>query len=131
MKLKIITPERVVLEESVEAVYANTIDGEVGILPKHIPLISPLAVGILRYVQQGKKEPVAVMGGLLRTNGEDISVLSNAAEKAVDIDVLRAEQAKVRAEQRLQIKNNDIDHERAQSALSRSLTRLKIKQTLS
>lgn len=129
MKLKIVTPERIVFEENdVEAVFAKTSDGEVGILPKHIPMVAPLAVDVLRYVKAGKKEPVAVMGGLLRTNGDEISILSDAAELAKEIDVARAEQAQVRAEERLRQKSADVDVRRAEASLSRSLARLKAKQ---
>lgn len=128
MKLKIVTPTRTVLEENVEAVYAKTLDGEVGILPKHVPLVSPLDIGILRYVKEGQKEPVAVMGGLLRTNGEEISVLSTTAELAAEIDVARAQQAKERAEARLREKTAGLDMGRAETALARSLARLKATQ---
>lgn len=132
MKLRIVTPERVVYEEEgIEAVYANTVDGEVGILPRHIPLVSPLAVGVLRFVKAGKKEPVAVMGGLLSTNGENIDVLCDAAELAEQIDVVRAQEAQARAEARLKQKTEDFDTDRAQVALSRSLTRIKASALLS
>lgn len=128
MKLKIVTPERIVFEETVDSVFAETTDGEVGILPKHIPLVAPLAISVLRYVKNGQKQPVTVMGGLLRTNGEEISVLCNAAELAGEIDKARAEQAKVRAEARLREKTTEVNVTRAESALARSITRLKATQ---
>jgi F-type H+-transporting ATPase subunit epsilon len=126
MKLKIVTPERVVYEEDgIEAVYANTVDGEVGILPRHVPLVSPLAVGVLRFVKAGKKEPVAVMGGLLNTNGEEVTILSDAAELAEQIDVVRAKDAQSRAEALMKQKSEGVDTQRAQLALTRSITRIK------
>ncbi len=127
MRLKIVTPERVVLEESdIEAVYAHTIDGDVGILPKHVPLVTPLDISVLRYVKAGQKEPVAVMGGVLRTNGKVISVLTNAAELSGEIDVARAQQAKERAEAELRQETAQTDFTRAKLALMRSLVRLKL-----
>lgn len=129
MKFKIVTPERVVYEaDDVQAVYANTIDGEVGILPKHIPMVTPLSVGVLRYVKDNQKVPVAVMGGLLRTNGQDVTILADTAELASEIDVARAEQAKTRAENRLKEQNAELDADRANAALKRSMARIKTTQ---
>lgn len=130
MKLKIVTPERVVLEaDDVEAVYAQTVDGEIGILPKHVPLVTPLAVTVLRYVRQGRKQVAAVMGGILRTNGDEVSVLSDTAELSEEIDVARARQAQERAEARIRQQAADIDLNRAKAALSRSIVRIKAGET--
>lgn len=127
MKLKVITPDRVVLEEDVDAVYAQTTDGQVGILPRHIPLVTALDVGVLRFEQAGAKHPVAVMGGLLRTNGTEISVIASAAERAEDIDTTRASEAKKRAEARLSKQVEDTDVQRAKTALMRATVRLSLK----
>jgi F-type H+-transporting ATPase subunit epsilon len=126
MKLTIVTPERQVLTEEVEAVYAAAVDGEFGVLPKHIPMVTPLKIGVLNYVKNGTKHPVAVMGGMFRTDGKEVIVLSDAAEKGTEIDRVRAEQAKERAERRLQQKNENVDHARAEKAFARALARLKI-----
>lgn len=126
MRLKIVTPERVVFEDEVEAVYAKAVDGEIGILPKHIPMITPLEIGSLSYVKAGHKEPAAVMGGLLSTDGFNVTVLSEASELKTDVDKMRAEQSKERAESRLREKAETLDTERAQRALARALTRLKV-----
>ncbi|MEB3287900.1 MAG: ATP synthase F1 subunit epsilon [Vampirovibrionales bacterium] len=125
MKLKIVTPERVVLDEDVEAVYAKAVDGEVGILPKHIPMVTPLEIGSLSYVKAGQKVPAAVMGGLLSTDGYVVTVLSEASELRQDIDKLRAQQAKERAEARLREKAESVDFTRAERALARAAARLK------
>jgi len=120
MKLKVITPERVVLDEdNVTEVYAKAVDGEVGILPRHIPLVTPLEISTLRYVQNGQKQTIAVMGGLLQTDGQSISILSDAAERANEIDITRAEKARERAEK------EDLKEEQVRLALARSLARLK------
>lgn len=134
MKLTIVTPERVVFEEDdVEAVYAKTTDGEIGILPRHVPLVSPLDIGVLRYVRQGQKYPVAVMGGIIRTNGTAISVLTTAAEQSDEIDTLRAQEAKKRAEHQLnqllnETKLEAVGRQDLKDALRRANTRLQIKQ---
>lgn len=128
MKLKVITPERVVYEDTdIDEVYALTTDGEVGILPQHVPMVAPLGIGLLRFVKAGKKEPIAVMGGILRTNGKEVSILSEAAELASEIDEVRAKHAQERAEARLRQQTTELDVHRAQAALNRSLIRLKAK----
>jgi len=124
MNLKVITPERVVLDTQVDAVYADAEDGQIGILPGHIPLISALKIGVLRYVSQTKSDAVAVMGGLLKTDGREVVILSDDAELGSDIDVARADIAKRRAEERLQERAEHVDVNRAQRALARSLARL-------
>ncbi|HEY9746284.1 MAG TPA: ATP synthase F1 subunit epsilon [Oculatellaceae cyanobacterium] len=129
MKLKIVTPERVVVEEdAVEAVYGKSTEGQIGILPKHVPLVTPLDIGVLHYVKAGQKQPLAVMGGLLKTDGESVIVMSDAAEKSSDIDAARAQSAKLRAEARLREKSENVDVQRAQRALARATVRLSLTQ---
>ncbi len=128
MKLKIVTPDRLVLDEEVEAVFVQTVDGELGILPKHIPLVTPLAIGLLHYERQSQKHPVAVMGGVLQTDGQQVMVLSQVAEVSSDIDTARALDAQKRAEARLKEMKADVDMERAQASLSRAQVRQKVKQ---
>lgn len=127
MKLTIVTPERLVVEEDgVEAVYAKAAEGQIGILPKHIPLVTPLEIGVFHYLKDGQKQPLAVMGGLLRTDGDTVVIMSDAAEKSSDIDAARAQSAKQRAEARLREKNHNVDIARAQRALARSTVRLMV-----
>jgi F-type H+-transporting ATPase subunit epsilon len=131
MKLKIITPERTVFEEdNVDAVYAKSTDGEVGILPKHIPMVCPLAIGVLRYVKAGQKQAVAVMGGLLRTDGQEISILADAAELGREIDRVQAEQDKAEAEALLKQKVSGTDLQRVETELARALIRLKASEPI-
>lgn len=125
MKLKIVTPERVVFEDEVDAVYARSVEGEFGVLPKHIPLVTPLEVGLVQFTQAGSKRFAAVMGGLFETNGDVATILSDTAELSDEIDRVRAEESKARAEARLREKNADVDLNRAKLSLSRALTRLK------
>jgi F-type H+-transporting ATPase subunit epsilon len=127
MKLKIVTPEKLVLETDTDAVFVNTPDGEIGILTGHVHLVTPLQPGVLRYQQDASKHAVAVMGGLLRTDGQTVTVLATVAETAGTIDLKRAEQAKDRAEKALQDKSALSQEQalRMEAALMRSLTRLK------
>jgi F-type H+-transporting ATPase subunit epsilon len=125
MRLKIVTPARVVLDEEVEALYAYSVDGEFGVLPKHIPMVTPLSIGVLRFVSKGDARNAAVMGGLFYTDGDSATVLSDNAELASEIDSVRAQHAKERAESRLRERDANVDVKRAEMALARALTRMK------
>lgn len=126
MKLKIVTPERIVVEDDVDAVYCKTTDGMLGILPQHVPLVTPLAIGVMTYEKGGKKLPLAVMGGLLNTDGKSVTVLSDAAELSDEIDAVRAEQAKARAEAELRTHTDALELAHAQHALARASVRLSL-----
>ena len=126
MRFKLVTPEKTLVDADVEAVYATTADGEVGILPRHVPLLSALDIGMLRFVRDGQPTPAAVMGGMLHTDGQEVIVLSESAELGDDIDKARAEAAKQRAEQRLASQEASVDSKRARMALHRAITRLKL-----
>lgn len=125
MKLKIVTPDRLVLEEEVDAFYGKTVDGMFGVLPHHVPLVAPLEVGVMSYVKNGQKHPLAVMGGLLRTDGKTVTVLSDAAEIGASIDTVRAQKAKERAEAELPKLVDKIEVATTRLALSRAQVRLK------
>ena len=125
MQLTIITPEKTVLNETVTSIQAQATDGWFGILPQHIPMVTPLRVSVLRYkTVNDETHQMAVMGGLLQTDGKTTQVLCDAAETATEIDVLRARQAKERAEARLKNSEASVVSDRAQIALTRSLARL-------
>jgi F-type H+-transporting ATPase subunit epsilon len=126
MLLKIVTPERTVVEDEVDAFYGNTVDGSIGILPKHVPMVAPLKIGIMHYVKAGRKEPLAIMGGMLYTDGQSVTVLSDAAELTQEIDTVRAQHAKDRAEALLHKHEDNHDHALAQQALARAMIRLNL-----
>ena len=127
MDLKIITPERIILDAEVEAVYAYGLEGRFGILPKHTPMVSLLSIGVLCYFIGGVRHCAAIIGGVLKTDGQQVVVLSEAAELGEEVDVLRAQQARKRAEEQLQAKAKEtgVDVGKAELALARALTRLK------
>lgn len=126
MKLRIVTPERTVFEGEVDLVNAETIDGSIGIKKRHVALVTPLRPGILEFNRgNGEKSVAAVMGGMLSTDGEEVTVLTDAAELSDEIDRVRAEEAKKRAESLRKENNDKVDTLRAEEALTRALTRLK------
>jgi F-type H+-transporting ATPase subunit epsilon len=96
IKLEIVTPEKRVFDETVDAVTVPTANGEIGILPNHAPLISTLKPGILTYSNKGTSERMIVSGGFVEVNPEKVSILADIAEKADEVDV---ESAKSQREQ--------------------------------
>ncbi|GAV22211.1 F0F1 ATP synthase subunit epsilon [Carboxydothermus pertinax] len=125
IKLEVVTPERVVANEYVDFVVAPGVEGEVGILPLHAPMITSLDIGILRYTVDGQTEKIAVSGGFLEVRNNKVVVLANAAERGEEIDVERAQKALERARERLTKRTPDIDVLRAELAMRRALNRLK------
>ena len=101
LRLEIVTPERRVLDESVEAVTVPTASGEAGILTNHAPLVSALTPGVLSYSLKGATERVAIAGGFVEVSSNTVSVLTDSAETAAEIDVEAARAAREAAERDL------------------------------
>lgn len=125
LKLRIITPERIVLETNVMQVTACAVDGELSILPDHEPLVTPLSIDMLRYKTEKEEEFAAVMGGILEVKNNEVTVLSDAAELDVEIDQARARQAREKAEAEKTQKTDKLDVYVAELAISRAIARLK------
>jgi len=125
MRLDILTPERTVCCVEVDMVIARAVDGEVGILYNHAPLVVALDIAPLRYKTGDEEHLVAVCNGFMEVRDNRISVMTPCAENEDEIDLRRAAAAKTRAEERLNAKA-DIDVHRAELALQRALMRLKI-----
>jgi F-type H+-transporting ATPase subunit epsilon len=125
-RLEIVTAEGVVFSDDVDVVVAPGIEGQLGILPHHAPLMTMLFPGELLVRKGGEELPLAISGGFLEVRPDRIIVLADAAERAEDIDVARAEEAKKRAEERLKHPMEEVDMARAEAALRRSLARLKV-----
>ena len=125
MKLKIITPERMVLERDVEEVTAVAIDGEFSILPRHEPLVSALAIDVLHYKAEGSEYFASIIGGILEVNNDVVTVLSDIAELDAEIDIARAHQAQERAAAEKTQRADKLDVHLREIALSRAMTRLK------
>lgn len=126
LKVEIITAERVVFQDEVDMVVAPGSEGQLGILPHHVPLLTALQPGELRLKKGQDEISLAVTGGFLEVQPDRVIVLADAAERAEEIDLARAELAKRRAEERLAQQTSELDLARADAALARSLVRLKI-----
>ena len=127
LKLEVITPEQIALQDESTSVVVPGVDGELGIWPNHAPLLDGLRPGVISYKTASGTQKLVVSGGFIEISNNVISVIAPAAEKASDIDFARAEAAKKRAEERLAQKNADIDIARAQAALARAKARLSVR----
>lgn len=126
LSLEIVTAERLVYSADVDVVVAPGIEGQLGILPQHAPLMTMLQPGELMVKQDGEEHSIFVSGGFLEVQGDKVTVLADTAERAEEIDIARAEEAKLRAEQRMDLPFTEADHARVQAAMLRSLMRLKV-----
>ncbi len=124
--LEVVTPEKTVLSEMVDIVVAPGEEGEFGVLPNHIPFLTKLKIGELRFRVGNNTRYVAIMGGFAEVLPDHVTVLATAAEEATQIDVIRAKAARERAERRLKEAQDRFEFARAQAALQRALARLRI-----
>jgi F-type H+-transporting ATPase subunit epsilon len=126
IKLDIVTAERQVFSEEVDMVVAPGIEGQLGILPHHTPLMTMLEAGELLIKQGGNELCMAVSGGFLEVRPDRVIVLADSAERDNEIDASRAEEAMRRARERLSQPIAGTDLSRAEAALKRALTRLQV-----
>ena len=126
IKLDIVTAERVVFSGDVDVVVAPGIEGQLGILPHHAPLMTMLQPGELLVRKGGEEFPLAVSGGFLEVRPDRVIILADAAERMEEIDIARAEEAKRRAQEQLSRPIPEADAARAEAALRRALTRIKV-----
>ncbi|WP_203363505.1 F0F1 ATP synthase subunit epsilon [Bacillus sp. REN10] len=127
VKVSIVTPDGPAYESEVEMVSAKAQNGELGILPGHIPMVAPLQIGAVRlHKGAGKPDLVAISGGFLEVRPDQVTILAQAAEQAENIDIARAKAAKMRAERLLSDKKENIDFQRAELALRRAINRIEV-----
>ena len=127
IRLEIITPERQVFSQEVQTVTAPGVKGEFGVLHGHIPFLTQLQMGCVRYrTDSGEPQYLFVAGGIIQVLPNAVNILTPAAERVEDIDIDRAERAKERALKRLEEQEAHVDMARAQAALTRAISRIHI-----
>jgi F-type H+-transporting ATPase subunit epsilon len=127
IRLRVVTPSRMVLDEEVDEVTAPGELGEFGVLPNHISFLSTLVPGEMTYKQGPNKRTLAVSGGYAEVLDNVMTVLAPAAEFADEIDSARAQRARERAEKMLaEFDREEKDWEIAEAALQRALVRLQV-----
>ena len=125
MDVKIMAPDRVFYEGQVSFIEFNTTEGIVGIYPKHIPMTVVISPGVLKFVEaNGETKEAALHSGFVEVLGDSITMLAESVEWPDEIDIRRAEDAKIRAERR--IKDDSQDMNRAELALKRSVVRMQL-----
>jgi len=126
LTLELVTPERQVLHEQVDYVQLPGVNGYLGILPGHAPLLTELGAGVLSFEKGGVTRFATAMGGFAEVLGDRIILLAERSELAEEIDVGRAQAAEARALKRLEEKKGEADFSRAQLALQRALIRIQV-----
>lgn len=126
LKLDVVTPDRTLLSEDVSSLVVPAVEGYLGVLPNHAPMIVGLVPGAVKYSIDGKANYLSISGGFMEIGANKVTLLANTAEKSEDIDRQRALAAKGRAEQRLKERPSGLDVQRAELALGRALARLKV-----
>jgi F-type H+-transporting ATPase subunit epsilon len=125
--LEIVTPERLAFSEDVDSVQVPGIDGELGILPHHAPLVSLLGVGELRIRKGGQEELFAVAGGFLQVRPDKVVVMAETADLASEIDLEKAQEARREAERALETGYQEgADLAAARAALQQALLRIRV-----
>lgn len=125
IKIEIVTPSSVVYNEDINVLEAPAMDGLIGILPRHAPLVTGLKTGVLQIKKDEEKINIPISDGFMEVKPKIINVVVRTAELPHNIDIERAKQAKERAEKRMEKNENKTDTARAQAALERAMARLK------
>ena len=130
IRLEVVTPDKLVVDEDVQIVVAPGEMGEFGVLPGHTTFLTFLRIGTLRYKDAGGAERyVFINGGFAEALPDKVTVLAESAEKSQDIDIERAKAAFERAQRRLSEKQENIDYTRAKASLQRALQRIRMIDT--
>lgn len=135
IRLEIVSPNQVIYSEDISMLIVRSTGGELGILPHHAPLVTGLLPQAMRVKIAEREELIAVAGGFMEVQPDKITVLASAAEKPIDININRAKEAYMRAQQRIEAfkegtpESENIDITRAKTALQRAAARLKVTNT--
>ncbi|MCR4440680.1 MAG: F0F1 ATP synthase subunit epsilon [Peptococcaceae bacterium] len=130
LHLDVVTPDRTILSEEVESLIAPAVEGYMGVLPDHAPMIVGLVPGVFTYRRDNKPRHLAVGGGFMEIARNRVILLADSAERPEEIDRERAAAARERAEKRLKERPPGLDVERAELALKRALARLRVSERL-
>lgn len=128
LKLEIVTPEARTFSDDVDMVTLTGGDGEMGIYPQHMPLMTALVAGEIHAIKDGKSIFLAVGDGFIQVTGDRVSILTDMAIHAENIDEAAAEQARQRAQERLKQTLSDEDEAMVEATLTHALTQLQVKR---
>lgn len=126
LHLEVITPEKVIYESEADEIVAPTVNGQIGILPNHIGLLTKIIPGELIIRKGNNQYLLAITGGFLEVNNNNVSILADYAIKAEDVEIARAQEAQKRAEKLMQEKTTDKDFKVAQAELIKAVLELRV-----
>jgi len=131
LTLRVITPDRIMLDEVVESVRLQGLDGSLGVLPRHAPMVAALDTGLIRYTKNGVEHVLFCAGGFAEVHGDTLRVVTQSSERPQDIDEARARAAEKRARERIartrSTGDDPFDLARAEASLRRALLRAEAK----
>lgn len=125
LNLKIITPDRVVFDDAVDQVVVNAVDGELCVLPDHEPLMTALAIDVLRFKHNKEDGTAAVMGGIMEVQNNEVTVMSDLAELDIEIDAARAKEEMERLEAEKTQKIDKLDVYLSEMSIAKRLARIR------
>ncbi len=126
LKVEIVTAERLIYsEEDVDRLIVPGVEGELGLLTLHAPLLTMIQPGVMRIVKGDDEVEMAITGGFIEVRGNRVTILADAAERAEEIDEVRAEEARRQAQRRLEERVAEVDLAQVQAELARALARIK------
>ena len=125
IQLDVVTPQKLAYSEQVDLIEGPAIDGLIGILPDHAPLVTAMRIGVVRVVKDGEEIQIAISDGFMEVQPDQINLVVRTAELPEEIDIERAEAARERAEEKLEKEKDNVDFARAEAAYDRAKARLK------
>jgi F-type H+-transporting ATPase subunit epsilon len=125
IQLDVVTPQKLAYSEQVDLIEGPAIDGLIGILPDHAPLVTAMKIGVVRVVKDGEETQIAISEGFMEVQPDQINLVVRTAELPEEIDVDRAKSARERAEEKLEKDRESVDFARAEAAYDRAKARLK------
>ena len=127
-RLQVITPDQTFYEGEASMVELTTTEGDIGIYKGHIPLTAIVSPGVLHIHEEGQVREAALMSGFIEVLPDQVIIRAEVVEWPEEIDVKRAEEARIRAERRLKSQSGEVDVARAELALKRALVRLEMRK---
>lgn len=125
-KVQVISPDRIFFDGEAQMLEVKTTEGDMGVLKDHIPLTAIVAPGILRIIMENETKEAALHDGFIEILKDKVTILAESCEWPEEIDINRANEAKIRAERRINSGGGEINMTRAEMALKRSLIRLEL-----
>lgn len=134
LRVSVVTPNGIVYQHRAKEIHASTTDGGITILPSHTPIIVPLTIGelvVTRVTEDLQQNFIAVNGGIMEVRDNDVNIIANSAERSRDIDVDRAERARIMAERHMEEARrlqDEKEFQRARISLAKALNRIGVSQ---